>query len=174
MDEVPHPRGVRMIFSTKLKGMITSNTDEEQHHHKKWAKEGATQRPSSNRLSVHPSAIVRVITLTSTAVPDLKDLRYRALQMIITSVSNSLLSLVLNCIDTRFSWLKLQELYESKSMNRRLTLKGELYSLKMNEKTSIDEHLKAISMLVGQLANIDIAILDEELVNRVLTSWLPS
>jgi hypothetical protein len=115
-----------------------------------------------------------VITLTSTAVPDLKDLRYRALQMIITSVSNSLLSLVLNCIDTRFSWLKLQELYESKSMNRRLTLKGELYSLKMNEKTSIDEHLKAISMLVGQLANIDIAILDEELVNRVLTSWLPS
>jgi hypothetical protein len=59
-------------------------------------------------------------------------------------------------------------------MNRMLTLKSKLYSLKMSEKTSIDEHLKAVSTLVGQLANISIVVLDEELVDRVLTNLPPN
>jgi hypothetical protein len=126
--------------------------------------QGAAPQPSPTQTSP---------PTTSTAAPDLDDLRYRALRMIITSVSDSLLPHVLNISDPRTAWLKLRELYESKSMNRRLSLKSELYSLKMSEKTSIEEHLKAVSILVGQLANIGIAVPDEELVDCVLTS-LPS
>jgi hypothetical protein len=58
-------------------------------------------------------------------------------------------------------------------MNRRLTLKSQLYSLKMTKKMTIEEHLWNVSTFTGQIANIGIAIPNEELVDRVLTS-LPS
>jgi hypothetical protein len=43
----------------------------------------------------------------------------------------------------------------------------------MTEKMTIEEHLRNVSSLTSQLANIGITILDEELVDQVLTS-LPS
>jgi hypothetical protein len=55
-------------------------------------------------------------------------------------------------------------------MNRRLSLKSQLYSLKMTEKMSIEEHLRHVSNFTRQLANIGIAIPDDELIDHVLTS----
>jgi hypothetical protein len=64
--------------------------------------QGAAPQPSPTQTSP---------PTTSTAAPDLDDLRYRALRMIITSVSDSLLPHVLNISDPRTAWLKLRELY---------------------------------------------------------------
>jgi hypothetical protein len=58
-------------------------------------------------------------------------------------------------------------------MNRRLSIKSQLYSLRMSEKMSIEDLLRTVSDLTGQLANIGVIVPDEELVDRILTS-LPS
>jgi hypothetical protein len=80
---------------------------------------------------------------------------------------------IMNIDDPRQVWIKLRSLYQNSSMNRRLSLKSQLYSLKMTEKMTIEEHLRNVSSLTSQLANIGITIPNEELINRVLTS-LPS
>ena len=59
-------------------------------------------------------------------------------------------------------------------MNRRMSIKSQLYNLKMLEKTTIEEHLCTVSSLIAQLANIGTIVPDEELVDRVLTSLPPS
>jgi hypothetical protein len=44
----------------------------------------------------------------------------------------------------------------------------------MTEKMSIDEHLRNISSLTGQLANTGVIVPDNELVDQALTSVSPS
>ena len=85
---------------------------------------------------------------------NLENQRYKATQSIVPTVKESILPHVMNMIDPRWIWIKLRELYESSSMNQRLSLMSQLYSLKMTEKTSLESHLASISTLVGQLANI--------------------
>jgi hypothetical protein len=58
-------------------------------------------------------------------------------------------------------------------MNRRLSIKSQLYSLRMSEKMSIEDLLQTVNDLTSQLTNIGVVVPDEELVDRVLTS-LPS
>jgi hypothetical protein len=40
----------------------------------------------------------------------------------------------------------------------------------MTEKITIEEHLWSVSNFIGQLANIGIAMLKEELVDKILTN----
>jgi hypothetical protein len=77
---------------------------------------------------------------------------------------------IMNISDPHRMWIKLRTLYQSNSMNRRLSLKSQLYNLNMIEKLSIEEHLRHVNSLIGQLANRGITITDDELVDRVLTS----
>jgi len=44
----------------------------------------------------------------------------------------------------------------------------------MIEKTTIKDHLRNISFLIGQLANIGIVVVNDELVDCVHTNLLPS
>jgi hypothetical protein len=115
-------------------------------------------------------------TPSSAAATDIEDLKFRALRYIIGSVTDSLLPHVMHIPDPRIAWIRLRDLFEPKTMNRRLTLKSQLYGLLMTDRMSIEEHLRNVSTIVGQLANIGIVVLDEELVDRVLTSlptsWL--
>jgi hypothetical protein len=53
-------------------------------------------------------------------------------------------------------------------------LKQQLYNLKMSEKTTIDEHLRNISSLASQLANIGIVVANDELVDLILTNLPPN
>ena len=75
--------------------------------------------------------------------------------------------------DPRQMWMKLKNLFESQTTNRRLTLKNQFYSLRMTEKQSMEEHLRSVNSIVNQLANIGVLLPDEDLVDRVLMS-LPS
>jgi hypothetical protein len=102
-----------------------------------------------------------------TAVPstpvvvDQEELKYKALQIIVLTVSDSLLPQIMAIIDPIIVWIKLRDLYESKRMNKKLTLKQQFHSLKMTEKTTVDEHLRNINILTSQLTNIGVVILDE-------------
>ena len=116
----------------------------------------------------------RPAVLPSPAAPShphtAEDLRYRAIGIIVPTLRDSLAPHIMNLADPKLVWLKLRDLFESKSINRRMILKSQLYSLKMSEKTTIEEHLRTVSSLIAQLANIGTLIPDEELVDRVLTS----
>jgi hypothetical protein len=106
--------------------------------------------------------------------PDLEELRHKAVRIIVATVKDALVPYIMHMIDPRDVWIKLRDLFESKSMNRRLTLKSKLYSLKMTERDIVVEHLRKVSELIGQLANIGVIVPDDELVDRVLTSLPPS
>jgi hypothetical protein len=56
---------------------------------------------------------------------------------------------IMNIDDPRQVWIKLRSLYQNSSMNRRLSLKSQLYSLKMTEKMTIEEHLRNVSSLTS-------------------------
>jgi hypothetical protein len=130
----------------------------------------------SNAANTTTAATTEDSTRLTTTLPPVQDeetLMYRALRIIIPTVKDSIMSHIMNLDDPRQVWIKLCSLYQKCSMNRRLSLKSQLYSLKMIEKMSIEEHLHNVSSLTRQLANIGITISDEEIVDRVLTS-LPS
>ncbi len=67
-------------------------------------------------------------------------------------------------------WEKLRSLFESKSTNRRLALKNQLYNLRMSDKQSAEEHLRNFNAIVAQLANINTTLEDDELIDRLLMS----
>jgi hypothetical protein len=85
--------------------------------------------------------------------------------IIIPTIKDSIMPHIMNIDDPRQVWIKLRSLYLNSSMNRRLSLKSQLYSLKMTERMTIEEHLRNVSSLTGQLVNIGFAIPDEELVD---------
>jgi hypothetical protein len=95
------------------------------------------------------------------------------MRIIVPTVHDSITLHIMHISDPRLVWIKLRDFYESKSMNRRLSIKSQFYSLRMSEKMSIEDLLRTVSDLTGQLANIGVVVPDEELVDRVLTS-LPS
>jgi hypothetical protein len=153
--------------------------------------ESGTSVPSAGALSSATSATTGSIdppaplvsSRTALATPVLsattsnsEDLKFRALRYIVGSVTDSLLPHVMNIQDPRIVWIRLRDFFEPKSMNRRLTLKSQIYSLSMTNRMSVEEHLRNISTIVCQLANLGTIVLDEELVDRVLTSlptsWL--
>jgi hypothetical protein len=83
------------------------------------------------------------------------------MRIIIPTIKDSIMPHIMNIDDPRQVWIKLRSLY----LNRRLSLKSQLYSLKMTERMTIEEHLRNVSSLTGQLVNIGFAIPDEELVD---------
>lgn len=72
-------------------------------------------------------------------------------------------------------WIKLRDMFQSSSMNKRRTLKSQsFYSLRLIEETTIGDYLQNVSYISSQLANIIPIILNEELFDRVLTILGPS
>ena len=67
-------------------------------------------------------------------------------------------------------WTKLEGLYITKSLVKRLYLKQAIYSFKMQEDKSIDEQLDAFNKLILDLENIDVSIDDEDQTLLLLSS----
>jgi hypothetical protein len=110
------------------------------------------------------------IVTDSTSGLILEEKCHKANRIILPTVKDSLYSHIMHITDPRLIWIKLRDLYESKSMNKRLSLNSDLYTIKMTEKMFLEEHLMKVNNIVCQLANIGVAVLDEELVDRGLTS----
>nr|GEW01469.1 retrovirus-related Pol polyprotein from transposon TNT 1-94 [Tanacetum cinerariifolium] len=71
-------------------------------------------------------------------------------------------------------WKKLEPLYMTKSLANRLYLKKKLYTFQMHQSKSQSKHIDEFHKLVGDLAAIDTAILDEDQTLLLLTSLPPS
>ncbi|GJV77975.1 retrotransposon protein, putative, ty1-copia subclass [Tanacetum coccineum] len=70
-------------------------------------------------------------------------------------------------------WIKLETLYMTKSLANKLYLKKKLFTFYMDSGKKLSEHIDEFNKLVGDLANIDVEIDDEDQALMLLTS-LPS
>ncbi|GKA82111.1 retrovirus-related pol polyprotein from transposon TNT 1-94 [Tanacetum coccineum] len=70
-------------------------------------------------------------------------------------------------------WLKLETLYMTKSLANKLYLKKKLFTFYMDSGKKLSEHIDEFNKLIGDLANIDVDIDDEDQALMLLTS-LPS
>ncbi|GJX99982.1 hypothetical protein Tco_0357001 [Tanacetum coccineum] len=70
-------------------------------------------------------------------------------------------------------WLKLETLYMTKSLANKLYLKKKLFTFYMLSGKKLSEHIYEFNKLIGDLANIDVDIDDEDQALMLLTS-LPS
>ena len=67
-------------------------------------------------------------------------------------------------------WLKLESLYMTKSLAKRLHKKIKLYTFKMASGMLIDEHFDHFNKIILDLENIDIIVSDEDKAILLLTS----
>ena len=70
-------------------------------------------------------------------------------------------------------WLKLESLYMTKSLTNKLLLKRRLFGLRMEEGTSLRDHLDQLNTVLLELRNIDVKVDDEDAALILLVS-LPS
>ena len=68
--------------------------------------------------------------------------QYRMTPIIVPTVKDWVLPNFINMLDPRCIRIKLRDLYQFSFMNRRLSLKLELYNICMIEKKTIEEHFK--------------------------------
>ncbi|KAL6138517.1 hypothetical protein ACLB2K_063799 [Fragaria x ananassa] len=59
-------------------------------------------------------------------------------------------------------WLKLESLYMTKSLTNKLLLKRRLFSLRMEEGTTLIDHLDQLNTILLELRNIDVKVDDED------------
>jgi hypothetical protein len=97
-------------------------------------------------------------------------MKFKAMRIIVPIVYDSIAPHIIHIFDPRSVWIKLRDLYKSKSMNRRLTIMSQLYSLQMTEIMTVEDLLRTVNDLTRQLANIGVIVPDDELVDRELTS----
>ncbi|GJX57272.1 retrotransposon protein, putative, ty1-copia subclass [Tanacetum coccineum] len=67
-------------------------------------------------------------------------------------------------------WLKLETLYMTKSLANKLYLKKKLFTFYMHSGKKLYEHINEFNKLIGNLANIDVDIDDEDQALMLLTS----
>ncbi|GJU97609.1 zinc finger, CCHC-type containing protein [Tanacetum coccineum] len=71
-------------------------------------------------------------------------------------------------------WLKLKTLYMTKSLANKLYLKKKLFTFYMHSGKKLSEPIDEFNKLIGDLANIDVDIDDEDQALMLLTSLPPS
>ncbi|GJR16643.1 hypothetical protein Tco_0799295 [Tanacetum coccineum] len=71
-------------------------------------------------------------------------------------------------------WLKLETLYMTKSLANKLYLKKKLFTFYMHSGKKLSEHIDEFNKLIGDLANIDVNIDEEDHALMLLTSLPPS
>jgi hypothetical protein len=67
-------------------------------------------------------------------------------------------------------WRKLESLYMTKSLMRRIYLKKQLYSLRMKEGTKVANHLNNFNTLIVQLTNMEVKFEDNDKAITLLCS----
>ncbi|KAK2969457.1 hypothetical protein RJ640_011354 [Escallonia rubra] len=67
-------------------------------------------------------------------------------------------------------WQKLEKIYKSKSLSKRLYLKKDLYQLRMDEGSDLGDHISEFNRLVSQLSSIDVKLKEEDQVILLLSS----
>ena len=107
---------------------------------------------------------------TAEAQSKFKARQDRALATIVLSIEPSLLYLLGNPKDPTEVWKKLEDQFHKKSWANKLTLRRKLYSLKLGEKESVQEHIKNMTEIFEQLSFIGDTVTDEDRVVFLLAS----
>ena len=67
-------------------------------------------------------------------------------------------------------WSKLESLYMTKSLTKKLLLKQRLFALRMQEGTQLQDHLDSLNSILLDLRNIDVKVEDEDAALILLVS----
>nr|GEU66622.1 retrovirus-related Pol polyprotein from transposon TNT 1-94 [Tanacetum cinerariifolium] len=98
------------------------------------------------------------------------ELNKKAHTVIILCLGNKVLKDVTGETPTAGVWSKLETLYMTKSLAKKLYLKKKLYAFYMPAGLKISKHIDEFNKIVLDLANIEVKLKDEDLVLLVLTS----
>ena len=109
---------------------------------------------------------------TSLSMKEKKDLLDKAHSVLILSLSDKVLREVSKEKTAAALWLKLENLYMTKSLANRLYLKQRLYTLKMAPGKSLEDHMDDFNKIILDLENIEIKIEDEDQALLLLASLL--
>ncbi|KAF6149797.1 hypothetical protein GIB67_017530 [Kingdonia uniflora] len=102
-----------------------------------------------------------------------EDLDSRAVSGIRLCLAKNFLANVAREKTTKGVWEKLKSLYQTKSLSNRLYLKERLHTLKMNEGTSVGDHLGSLNGIVSELESIGVKVEDEDKALQLIW-YLPS
>ena len=94
----------------------------------------------------------------------------KALAAIVLSVDQSLLYLLGDPEDPVAVWKKLQEQFQKKTWANKLTLRRKLHTLRLNEKESVQDHIRAMTKTFNKLAVLGVELTNEDRVVYLLAS----
>lgn len=94
----------------------------------------------------------------------------KALATICLSVKDSELVHVRSCKTSAEAWKKLEEVYETKGLARRLFLRRKFFTAQLQDGESMQEHINKVTTLSEQLEAIGAKISDEDIAMTLLCS----
>ena len=96
--------------------------------------------------------------------------RDRALAYIVLNVDSTLLYLIGDPVDPVEVWEKLQDQFQRKTWANKLSLRRKLYSLKLKEDGSVQDHIKSMVEIVDALSVMGDHVEEEDRVVHILAS----
>ena len=103
-----------------------------------------------------------------------KEMMSKAHSLIILSLGDEVLREVAGETTAAGVWLKLEGLYMTKSLTNKLYLKKRIHQLKMEEGSSIREHVSLFTKAILDLKSIDVEVDEEDQAIMLLCSLPPS
>ena len=103
-----------------------------------------------------------------------EELELKALSAIQLCLAPHVLSEVLDKTTAVGLWVRLEELYMTKSLANKIQLKETLYTFRMTEGTPVQKHLNDFNSIVVDLESLDVKIRDEDKAILLVVSLPPS
>ena len=96
--------------------------------------------------------------------------RDRALAVIVLSVEPSLLYLLGEPVNPQTVWEKLRNQFQKKTWANKLSLRRRLYSLRLKDGDSVQDHIKALTEIFNELSIMGDPVTEEDRVVHLLAS----
>lgn len=101
---------------------------------------------------------------------DWEELDLKAASVIRLSLAKNVLANVQGISSAKELWEKLEGMYQAKGVSNRVYLKEQFHTLRMNEGTTISDHLSVLNGIVSELEAIGVKIDDEDIALRLIWS----
>jgi hypothetical protein len=102
--------------------------------------------------------------------------RKKALAIICLSIRDEIIPFISSLSDPYICWTTLANLYENRSVGRKLLLKNKLQMIRMSEEESVSTYLNRVQEIINQLAAVGEHVPEDQLVlqenlTRSLAYW---